>query len=199
MWTKDEIRAAMRVRRKAMPPEERARVSKDVCRRLLDREDVRTAIAAKGPIAVYLASPDEISLTDFITDALAYGAVLVAPRWNGTAYELARLISLDSCIPGPHGILEPPSSLIPHPSSLIPHPSSLIPHPSSLIPRIWLVPGLAFTADGRRLGYGGGWYDRLLAQAGPQAVALGIAYSWQVVDGLPAERHDVRVHEVVDS
>ncbi len=83
--TKDEIREAMRARRKAVPPEERARVSKDVCRRLSEREDVRTAIAAKGAIAVYLASPDEISLTDFIMDALAHNAVLVAgtePRMN---------------------------------------------------------------------------------------------------------------------
>ena len=185
MRTKDEIRSEMRARRKAVPPEGRARVSKGVCRRLLGREDVRAVLAAKGPVAVYLASPDEISLTDFITDALAQGAALVAPRWNGTEYELARLISLDSCIPGPHGILEPPPSHIPH--------------SPSLIPRLWLVPGLAFTADGRRLGYGGGWYDRLLAQASPQAVALGVAYSWQVVDELPAERHDVRVCEVVDS
>ena len=185
MRDKQEIRTAMKARRKAVPPEARARASEAVCRRLLAREDVRTAIATGGAIAVYLASPDEISLTDFITTALAQGAVLVAPRWNGTEYELARLISLDSCMPGPHGILKPPSSLLPH--------------PPSLIPRIWLVPGLAFTADGRRLGYGGGWYDRLLAQASPQAVALGVAYGWQIVDELPAERHDVRVREVVDS
>jgi 5-formyltetrahydrofolate cyclo-ligase len=51
-----------------------------------------------------------------------------------------------------------------------------------------LVPGLAFTADGRRLGQGGGYYDRLLGGSG--AVAVGIAPAAVVVDDVPTEPHD---------
>jgi 5-formyltetrahydrofolate cyclo-ligase len=60
------------------------------------------------------------------------------------------------------------------------------------------VLGLAFTRDGRRLGYGGGWYDRLLADAPRGAEMLGVAYSFQVVEDLPAEPHDITLTAVVD-
>ena len=184
MRTKSEIRAEMRARRKAVSAEARARAAKEVCTRLLARKDVSSAITAQSPIAVYLASPEELDLTEFIAEALRRQARLVAPRWNGTDYELAPLSSLDSCVPGPHGILEPP-------------PPSLRSRPSSLIPSLWLVPGLAFARSGKRVGYGGGWYDRLLKAATPASVKLGVAYSFQLLDDLPSETHDVDADEVV--
>ena len=60
-----------------------------------------------------------------------------------------------------------------------------------------LVPGLAFTTCGRRLGRGGGFYDRTLAALGPRAVALGVCFSLQIVEALPAEPHDQTVHCVL--
>lgn len=60
-----------------------------------------------------------------------------------------------------------------------------------------LVPGVAFTADGWRLGQGGGWYDRFLPMLRPDAVTVGVAFAAQVVDALPVEPHDVRVDLVV--
>ena len=53
-----------------------------------------------------------------------------------------------------------------------------------------IVPGLAFDTAGRRLGNGLGYYDRWLA-AHPEATAVGLAHAWQVVDVVPADRHDV--------
>ncbi len=58
----------------------------------------------------------------------------------------------------------------------------------------FVVPGLAFTPDGRRLGFGGGYYDRTLA--GRTARAFGVAFDVQVVDDLPFEDHDTRVAAV---
>jgi 5-formyltetrahydrofolate cyclo-ligase len=60
-----------------------------------------------------------------------------------------------------------------------------------------LVPGLAFTSCGRRLGRGGGYYDRTLAEIAPQALALGVCFSLQMVETLPAESHDQSVHYVL--
>jgi 5-formyltetrahydrofolate cyclo-ligase len=60
-----------------------------------------------------------------------------------------------------------------------------------------LVPGLAFTADGRRLGQGGGHYDRFLARLSPRCVTIGICFHEQLVDDLPIEPHDVLVRLVV--
>ena len=62
---------------------------------------------------------------------------------------------------------------------------------------VWLVPGLAFTRNGKRLGHGGGWYDRLLADAPKDALKIGIAHAFQVVDDLPGEPHDILLSKVV--
>jgi 5-formyltetrahydrofolate cyclo-ligase len=55
----------------------------------------------------------------------------------------------------------------------------------------WLVPGLAFSRNGIRLGRGAGYYDRLLA--GSNAVKIGLTYEDRVFDWLPAEEHDVKM------
>ena len=60
-----------------------------------------------------------------------------------------------------------------------------------------VVPGVAFTADGRRLGQGGGWYDRFLARLRAEAVTIGVAFEVQIVESLPTEPHDVAVDCVV--
>jgi 5,10-methenyltetrahydrofolate synthetase len=62
---------------------------------------------------------------------------------------------------------------------------------------VWIIPGLAFTTDGNRLGYGGGWYDRLLAAASESARKIGVAHEFQIVDDLPHEPHDVRMDGII--
>ena len=56
-----------------------------------------------------------------------------------------------------------------------------------------VVPGLAFTADGRRLGQGGGHYDRFLPRLRDDCVTIGAAFVEQLVDDLPTESHDVHL------
>jgi 5-formyltetrahydrofolate cyclo-ligase len=53
-----------------------------------------------------------------------------------------------------------------------------------------VVPGLAFDLEGRRLGRGKGYYDRFLAQPGCRALAVAVAFEFQVVPTLPSEKHD---------
>jgi 5-formyltetrahydrofolate cyclo-ligase len=59
-----------------------------------------------------------------------------------------------------------------------------------------LVPGLGFDGEGRRLGFGGGFYDRLLAQPPRSAFLLGHAHAFQLVPQLPDEPHDIKVQAV---
>ncbi|GGX70419.1 5-formyltetrahydrofolate cyclo-ligase [Litorimonas cladophorae] len=68
-----------------------------------------------------------------------------------------------------------------------------------LTPQLILVPLLAFTADGRRLGYGGGYYDRTLAALRSQSdvFACGVAYAGQEVPELPTDAHDARLDAVL--
>lgn len=60
-----------------------------------------------------------------------------------------------------------------------------------------VVPGLAFTSAGDRLGQGGGWYDRFLAATGPACVRVGVCFDEQIVESIPIEAHDVPVDAVV--
>ncbi|MBR3222363.1 MAG: 5-formyltetrahydrofolate cyclo-ligase [Kiritimatiellae bacterium] len=184
MVDKGELRDAMRAYRRAEPAAARAAASDAVCRRLADREEIRRAIAERRPIAAYLAAGSELSVDGFIFSAARRpGALLAVPRWNGTAYELAAVREPDGPMAsGPLGIREP-------------GPSAPAVDPASIA--VWIVPGLAFTADGIRLGQGGGWYDRLLAESALGAAKLGIAYDFQLVPCIPAEPHDVRMTAVV--
>lgn len=56
-----------------------------------------------------------------------------------------------------------------------------------------LVPGLLFTPFGDRLGFGGGYYDRFLGALAKEVTRIGIGYTWQVIDRLPIEKHDIRL------
>ena len=167
----------MRERRRALTPEERTAASEIICAKL-------AALNLHSSIAVYLASPQEIDLSPFIRKMLTMGVKVVAPRWNGETYELAVLKGLDDAHlrQGPMGILEPAEAEIVLPKEV----------------GVWLVPGLAFTRNGKRLGYGGGWYDRLLADAPKDALKIGIAHAFQVVDDLPSEPHDILLSGIVD-
>jgi 5-formyltetrahydrofolate cyclo-ligase len=60
-----------------------------------------------------------------------------------------------------------------------------------------IVPGLAFSVDRHRLGRGGGFFDRLLAGRAKNAFKLGICFSFQQVDHVPMEGHDVVMDAVV--
>ncbi len=60
-----------------------------------------------------------------------------------------------------------------------------------------VVPGLAFTPDGHRLGQGGGHFDRFLPRLAARCLRLGVCFREQLVDELPVEPHDVVVDHVV--
>lgn len=60
-----------------------------------------------------------------------------------------------------------------------------------------VCPGVAFTAGGRRLGRGRGYYDRYLGQPAFRGFRVGVCYAHQLVEDLPAEPHDVRMDVVI--
>lgn len=65
-----------------------------------------------------------------------------------------------------------------------------------IVPDLLFVPLVGFTAEGQRLGQGGGHYDRWL-EANPDVPAIGLAWDAQLVDSLPAEPHDRPLRAVV--
>ena len=184
---KDFIRREMKEKRKRLAAEEKSAADGVICEKLAARRDIGDAIAPGGrrsPLAVYLATPDEIDIDEYICRMIRAGVAVVAPRWNGETYELACVKGLDGdgLRTGPMGVREPLACEIVSPR----------------VVHAWIVPGLAFTRTGKRLGYGGGWYDRFLAAAPPDAVKIGVGYSFQILDDIPAEPHDILLSDVVD-
>jgi 5-formyltetrahydrofolate cyclo-ligase len=94
-------------------------------------------------------------------------------------HEVASVVEL---IPGPLGIRQP---------------SEDAPRISHYAIDAVIIPGVAYDEQGHRLGYGGGYYDRLLPQLRPDCVRIGIAFDEQIVDAIPAQEHDVDVDLVV--
>ena len=60
-----------------------------------------------------------------------------------------------------------------------------------------VIPGVAYDSAGNRIGYGGGYYDRLLSQTEKKLLVVAPAFEEQIVDQIPAEEHDVKVDIIV--
>ena len=75
-------------------------------------------------------------------------------------------------------------------------PSSSLPEPDLTDNTVCIVPGLAFTQNGGRLGYGGGYYDRFLS-ANPNIYTIALAYEAVITDRLPVAKHDISINSIV--
>ena len=182
---KRELRKIMKARRREVPSEERRAYSAALCGNLLEREDVQRAIGAKGVFAVYLASKEEIGLSPLVERLWAADCRVVVPAWRDDTYRLVAYSPKTELAAGPMGILEP-----------APDGEELISVAEGDV-SVWIVPGLAFSRSGARLGYGGGWYDRFLSKANPSSISLGVAYPFQIVADLPLEPHDIPLVDIV--
>lgn len=140
--------------------------------------------AAARSILFYASFRSEVSTEALLLRAIAEGREIVLPLVNrsSSTLSLRRIRSLSDVQPGFMGIPEPPLSA-----------------PEVLLEAIDIVvvPGVAYDAACFRVGYGGGYYDRLLAGCGRRPVLLAPAYEVQIVDAIPAEAHDVRMDMIV--
>ena len=92
--------------------------------------------------------------------------------------------SLDDLKPGAFGILEPKESA---------KAAYCCRRENDIL---ILVPGVSFDLSGRRIGYGGGFYDAYLQKAG-EVHTIGLAFEVQMADQIPAEAHDIRMEYVM--
>lgn len=170
-------RARIRPRLAGLDAQERRAASAALCAAVAASPLWRSAPA----VGLYFARPDEPDVGPLLAEALGSGRLVAVPRWNASAYQWARVQRLpEDCRPGRFGILEPR-----------PESPSVPPDALDLV----LVPGVAFDARGRRLGRGGGFYDRLLA--GHRGARVGVCFDGQLVAELPAEPHDVGMSYLV--
>lgn len=120
-------------------------------------------------------------MREIFSRSLGSGKEAYFPRVSGTGLTFHRVLDLNELKPGKFGIPEPDSSSL-----------SIAPEDLDLI----LIPGIAFDGSGRRLGYGKGYYDRLLVNV-PLNRRAALAYSLQMSDSLPSGETDLSAGLVV--
>jgi 5-formyltetrahydrofolate cyclo-ligase len=179
---KAELRREMRARRDALPSEERAAWTAAIAERVLALSEVRAARVVHG----FLGIGSEVGTEALMRTFLERGVRVVFPRVApGRVLEHLEVRDLDSMVAGPMGLREP-------------DPRVSAPVDLAEV-EVMLVPGLAFDLGGYRVGYGGGYYDRVLAELSSRGAAttIGIAFEVQVVDEVPREAHDLAVQVLV--
>lgn len=136
---------------------------------------------AASMLLTYVSIDNEVDTRALIDSALAERRQVAVPRTkaDGTM-EWVEIASLESMTDSRYGIPEPNPSL----------PATRVPRDSLV-----LVPGVAFAPSGHRIGFGGGYFDRFLAEFG--GISIGLAYDFQVVASWPTAPHDRPVGVVV--
>jgi 5-formyltetrahydrofolate cyclo-ligase len=175
---KRALRARMREARAAIDAGERAALASRVQERLAGLEDLE----GSGAVLLFYSFGTELPTSGLIRLLLERGRPVLLPYLDpGGAMEAAELLPGDEPVRSGYGPKEPPRRVAVHPEEVA----------------VAIAPGLAFDRTGRRLGYGGGHYDRYLARLGPGAARVGIGFAVQVVDEVPAGPHDVLLDTVV--
>lgn len=133
----------------------------------------------------YVDVRDEVRTRAAIRDSLGGPVQVVVPWCDGMHLQLFRLREMADLETGRFGILEPKASLRRSSQHRV----------SAEEIDVILVPGVAFDANGGRLGHGAGFYDRFFSRC--DGVRVGLAYECQLVDAIPMADHDVRVDWLV--
>ncbi len=128
-------------------------------------------------VGAYFAFGSEVTTELIIEHAKILGKKVTLPRVEEDKITFYELSSTKSLTKGRFGIMEPP-------------PYEQI----NEIVDILVVPGIAFDKKGNRLGYGKGFYDRLLS--GKRTFSIGLAYSFQLLENLPHEKYDKRLDAI---
>jgi 5-formyltetrahydrofolate cyclo-ligase len=180
---KAQIRRAVLAERDALDPQERATASAMICRRLAALPQV----AGARTVLAFAAFGSEVDLDPLLEELIARRVGVFLPFVVGFSppeLGIARVTDLATdLVPGRLGIREP-------------DPAS---RRAARVDRVDVViaPGVAFDAAGRRIGYGGGFYDRLIAGLRPGTPVIAVAFACQVLPQVPATTHDRTVDVIV--
>jgi 5-formyltetrahydrofolate cyclo-ligase len=182
---KNYLRAILCEARSALPAERAGVLSAQVQRRLLATPEYRAA----RKILLYAPVDGEVDTTLIAADALRTRRQLYYPIIDRQLrrLRLGAVADLGELRAGAFGIPQPSVSGAREAGEFACGPDAAL----------VCVPGVAFTPAGARLGRGGGYYDRLLAELPREARTAGLGFSFQLIDRLPVESHDRRLDFIV--
>ena len=179
---KATIRKEILEKRKSQDPKSRAAQSRSIMRTLLSRKEFLKA----DKILIYLSKEGEVGTNDLLGRAFELGKRVCVPVVDRESDELCI-----SELPGPDtsfrlgafGVREPAEEDL----------NFMSPDQIDLV----IAPGLAFDRRGGRIGYGKGYYDRLLNRLGSQVPRIALAFDFQVLDAVPQDENDIRVDAII--
>lgn len=145
------------------------------------------AYRAARTICWYVGVRDEVPTLEMVARAGAEARIAVVPWRAGDALELYRIRGPGDLERNSFELLEPAAAVRSDPALRV----------AADAVDLYVVPGVAFDRHGGRLGYGRGYYDRLLARARPDAAIVGLAFEAQMVERVPAGPYDVPMQRVV--
>lgn len=170
---KKTLRQEIRARKKSCSQEQLRDESARIMRKLEGHPDFQRA----ENVMLYASLPDEVQTLDFI-ETWRDSKRIILPTVTGDDIIPVELSAGSTMVEGDFHILEPDNHPYEGPLDLI------------------VVPGMAFDRQGHRLGRGKGYYDRFLIKY-PDVKTIGICFSFQLLDAVPAEPHDQVIDEII--
>ena len=168
------IRKGLLKRREEEGIESLVEKSNKIKQKLFQLDELRNA----GTVMFYMSTKNEVMTHDMIKESLKRKKVVV-PVVKGRKLELSELEDFTQLVPSTFGILEPRIVNAVEPRDV----------------DLFIVPGVAFDKTGNRIGYGKGYFDKLLVEARAPIVAL--SYEFQIISSIRAKHWDVKVNKII--
>ena len=181
---KESIRDEMRARRREISEDDRKKAGRLICSNLMRSQKINLLLSC-WKISTYLSSSHEIPTRYLMRELWNATREVCVPAWNAMdkTYMLCAFPPGMEVVKGHCGIREP---------------AHRFPIQTWDVDA-FIIPGLAFDMYGARLGFGAGYYDRILSKARKSARLIAFCHDWQVIEDLqiPQEPHDIRVNWIV--
>jgi 5-formyltetrahydrofolate cyclo-ligase len=176
---KHAARARARLARDGVAQSERRAAAHELAFVLLELPELRSVTRVLG----YAALPNEFDPMPAIWRLRKRGVRIAYPRIEAPGVLGMHYVDHEmELVPGPFGLAQP---------------GEHAPRASHYMIDAVIVPAVAFDEQGTRLGYGGGYYDRLLPMMRPECFRIGICFDEQVLPHIPTEQHDECVDVIV--
>ena len=178
--TKGRLRKLLKAKRGSLTARQRSAKSRAIARALFALEPVKKA----RTIFFFASFGSEVHTRGMILRALKQGKTVALPvaDMKRKNLEFRKISSLKNLKTSTYGVPEPVNSK-----------KAINIKKADVI----IVPGLGFDRRGYRIGYGGGFYDRLLKKTVKTTVKIGIAFDCQIMRALPKEKHDEKIDIII--
>jgi len=177
---KQATRQTIQKIRDSIPLEERKTKTQKIAERFYGLKEYCNA----KNILLYYPFRSEIDTTVIIARAIADGKRVILPRVSGKILQLFYVEDYKKDLrPGTYGIMEPDED-------------SCAPAKYT-DPDLAVIPGVCFDKYKNRMGYGGGFYDRLIPKLKKNIPKIALCFQIQIIDSVPVFAHDIKVDKVV--